>query len=148
MPRILPDRQRTKPVPVRILIHDDFRKTRFGEKVSQLGSMEDPHSINDGKPLVIPGILSIRLIDDQKDAARPKGSVHLPETLCRAGPEIYGFKRGRKVKSTIPKGKMRHISLYDMAAPGLQPLAVHTPGRFHGYFRIVQRSNRRSRIFP
>ena len=39
-------------------------------------AIEDPHPINDRKPLVGVWIFSVRLIDDQKDAAWPQSSVH------------------------------------------------------------------------
>lgn len=64
MPRILPNCQRTEPVFFRVPFHDDLRKTGFGEKSGQLNLIEDPHSINNRKPLVILGVLSIRLIGD------------------------------------------------------------------------------------
>lgn len=73
----LPNGQRTEPVLFGILIHDDFRKTSLGEKTDKLVSIVDSHPINDRKPLVILEIFSVRLIDDQKDAARLQGSVHL-----------------------------------------------------------------------
>ena len=117
-----------------IPIYDDLRKTCLGEKTGKLVSIEDPHPINDRKPLAGVGIFSVRLIDDQKDAARPQSSVHLPEALRRTRPEIYRFKCGHQIKCTILEGKARHISLYDTAAAGLQPLAVNTLGLFHRYF--------------
>ena len=52
LPRILPDRQRTEPVPFCILIHDDIRKTGLGEKADKLAPIENPHPINDRKPFV------------------------------------------------------------------------------------------------
>ena len=134
LPRILPDRQRTEPVLFGVFIHDDIRKTGLGEKADKLAPIENPHPINDRKPFVGLGIFSVRLIDDQKDATWPQGAVHLPKAIRGSGPEIYGFKCGRQIKRTIPKGEARHIPLQNLAAACLEPLAVHTLGLFHGYF--------------
>ena len=117
-----------------ILIHDDIRKTGLGEKADKLAPIENPHPINDRKPFVGLGIFSVRLIDDQKGAAWPQGAVHLPKAIRGSGPEIYGFKCGRQIKRTIPKGEARHITLQNLAAACLESLAVHTLGLFHGYF--------------
>ena len=80
------------------------------------------------------GIFSVRLIDDQKGTAWPQGAVHLQKAIRGSGPEIYGFKCGRQIKRTIPKGEARHIPLQNLAAACLESLAVHTLGLFHGYF--------------
>ena len=117
-----------------ILIHDDIRKTGLGEKADKLAPIENPHPINDRKPFVGLGIFSVRLIDDQKGTAWPQGAVHLQKAIRGSGPEIYGFKCGRQIKRTIPKGEARHIPLQNLAAACLESLAVHTLGLFHGYF--------------
>ena len=134
LPRILPDRQRTEPVLFCILIHDDIRKTGLGEKADKLAPIENPHPINDRKPFVGLGIFSVRLIDDQKDATWPQGAVHLPEAIRGSGPEIYGFKCGRQIKRTIPKGEAGYISLQNLAAAGLQTLTIDPLSLFYGYF--------------
>ena len=134
LPRILPDRQRTEPVLFGVFIHDDLRKTSLGEKTGKLAPIENPHPINDRKPFVGLGIFSVRLIDDQKDATWPQGAVHLPEAIRGSGPEIYGFKCGRQIKRTIPKGEARHITLQNLAAAGLQTLTIDPLSLFYGYF--------------
>lgn len=134
MLRVLPNCQYTEPVPFCILIHDDIRKTSLGEKADKLAPIENPHPINDRKPFVGLGIFSVRLIDDQKGTAWPQGAVHLPKAIRGSGPEIYGFKCGRQIKRTIPKGEARHVPLQNLAAACLEPLTVHTLGLFHGYF--------------
>ena len=50
------------------------------------------------------------------------------------GQKLYGFKCGRQIKRTIPKGEAGYISLQNLAAACLESLAVHTLGLFHGYF--------------
>src|SRR5699024_3955451 len=59
----------------------------------------------------------------------------------------YGFKCGRQIKRTIPKGEAGYISLQNLAAAGLQTLTIDPLSLFYGYFRIIQSSNSCSRIF-